>query len=505
MKQILPPTLFFLFVWMIGCNAPVPQENPPNFVFILVDDLGWADLGCYGSSFHETPNIDRLAAASLRFTDAYAACPVCSPTRASIMTGKYPARIGVTDWIPGRQTYRAGQPSDRLLSRPFSNQMALEEVTLAEAFQEAGYRTFFAGKWHMGEDSIYWPEHHGFDINRGGWSTGYPRGGYFSPYENPRLESGPDGEYLTDRLTGESIRFLRKHTETTPDTPFFLYLSFYSVHTPLQAKEFLVDKYTRKRDSLGLTPSVAETTDREWIRYAPPGGRFVERVGQGHPVYAGMIETLDRNVGRLVEQLDSLDLSGQTIIVFMSDNGGLSTSEGSPTSNMPLRAGKGWLYEGGIREPMLIRWPGSGSEGKVSDVPVTSTDFYPTLLEMAGLDPKPDQHLDGVSLVPLLEGAEPEELTGRPLFWHYPHYSNQGGKPGAAVRMGPYKLIEFFEDDRVELYNLEADPGENNDLSDEQPGLVKEYLQILHSWQVEVDAEGMDPNPDWDPLYRKTD
>ena len=489
-------TLFTL-AFLIGhsCSNPDISQVQPNFVFILVDDLGWVDLGCYGSTFHETPNIDRLAAGSMRFTSAYAACPVCSPTRASIMTGKYPARIGVTDWIAGRQSYSPGLPGDKLLSRDFELEMKLEEVTIAEALKAKGYQTFFAGKWHLGQDSIYWPEYQGFDINKGGWSVGSPGGGYFSPYINPRLKSGPEGECLTDRLTDESIRFLEERGKE----PFFLYLSFYTVHNPQQGKPELIEKYEKKMEAMALDPDAMETTDREWIKYAAPGGRFVERVQQGHPVYASMIETLDTNVGRLMKKLEELELDKNTIVIFMSDNGGLSTSEGSPTSNLPLRAGKGWLYEGGIREPMFILWPGSGSEGTVSDVPVTSTDFYPTLLEMAGVDLMPDQHKDGISLAPLLTGQG--ELEERPIFWHYPHYSNQGGKPGAAVRLGDFKLIEFFDPGLVELYNLEEDLGESINLAEQMPEKAQEMMELLHSWQDEIGAEGMDPNPDWDPEY----
>ncbi|MDF1574055.1 MAG: sulfatase [Bacteroidales bacterium] len=487
--------IWLLFLTLFSCSGPTQSALKPNVVFILVDDLGWADLGCYGSTFHETPNIDRLAAESMRFTSAYAACPVCSPTRASIMTGKYPARIGVTDWITGRQSYSAGLPCDMLLSRAFEHEVKLEEITLAEAMKQAGYRTFFAGKWHLGEDSVYWPEHQGFEINKGGWSVGSPRGGYFSPYINPRLESGPEGECLTDRLTDESIRFMEDHASE----PFFLYLSYYTVHNPQQGKPALIEKYKKKIISEGLNPDAMETTDREWIRYAPPDGRFVERVQQGHPAYAAMIETLDTNVGRLLKKLEELELDKNTIVFFMSDNGGLSTAEGSPTSNSPLRAGKGWMYEGGIREPMFIRWPGTGSQGTLSDVPVTSTDFYPTILEMAGLELMPAQHMDGLSLVPLFtwKGG----LAERPLFWHYPHYSNQGGKPAAAVRLGDYKLIEFFDPGLVELYHLAGDPGEARNLAKEMPEKAGELLQLLHSWQKEVGAGGMDPNPDYDPAY----
>ncbi len=495
MKHIACLLLPLIILTLWSCNSPEKSEPSPNIIFILVDDLGWTDLGCYGSTFHETPNIDKLAGESLSFTSAYAACPVCSPTRASIITGKYPARTGVTDWIAGRQSYSPGLPCDKLLSREFELEVKLEEVTLAEALKEAGYNTFFAGKWHLGEDSIYWPEHQGFDINKGGWSVGSPRGGYFSPYINPRLKSGPEGECLTDRLTDESIAFLESQT----DTPFLLYLSFYTVHTPLQAKAELVEKYTKKIESEGLNPEVMETTDREWIKYAPPRGRFVERVQQGHPTYAAMIETLDNNVGRLMQKVEDMGFGKNTIFIFMSDNGGLSTSEGSPTTNYPLRGGKGWMYEGGIREPMFIKWPGSGSEGMLSDVPVTSTDFYPTILEMAGLELKPEQHMDGVSLAPLLSGEG--KLAERPLFWHYPHYGNQGGKPGAAVRLGDYKLIEFFDPGLVELYDLSTDIGETKNLVDEMPEKADEMLQLLHSWQIEVGAKGMDPNPAYDPEY----
>lgn len=491
-------TPIFLGLILLGtfsCSGPGKTDQMPNIIFILVDDLGWADLGCYGSDFHETLNIDRLAGQGMRFTNAYAACPVCSPTRASIMTGKYPARIDVTDWIPGRQAHAGPQPCDKLISREFELEMDLEEITIAEALKDAGYRTFFAGKWHLGEDSVYWPEHQGFEINKGGWSVGSPRGGYFSPYINPRLESGPEGENLTDRLTGESIRFIEEHTEE----PFFLYLSFYTVHTPLQGKEELIEKYEKKVYDLGLDRTVMETANREWIQYAAPRGRFVERTIQGHPTYASMIETLDMNVGRVMKSLKELGLEENTIIFFMSDNGGLSTSEGSPTSNLPLRAGKGWLYEGGIREPMFIKWPGSGATGRVCHDPVISTDFYPTILEMAGVDLMPEQHMDGVSLVPLLTGNG--DMKKRSIFWHYPHYGNQGGKPGAVIRMGDLKLIEFFEDNSVELYNLSDDPGEQLDLSSEMPGKVEDLLKMLHRWQVEVDAEGMDPNPGYDPDY----
>jgi len=475
------PATIFLLVVLFACQGDrgSREGRTPNFVFILVDDLGWTDLGCFGSSFYETPNIDRLAGGGTKFTNAYAACPVCSPTRASILTGKYPARMGLTDWIPGRQAYAGPQPCDKLIPEDFDLEMKLEEITVAEALKANGYRTFFAGKWHLGQDSVYWPEYQGFDINVGGWSVGSPRGGYFSPYENPRLASGPEGEHLADRITSESIRFL----ESAGSDPFFLYLSFYSVHTPLQAKDELIEKYSKKARDLGLTNTPQLAAEMDWIRTAPPAGNFVERIVQGHPVYAGMIETLDVNVGRLMKKL------------------GLATAEGSPTSNLPLRAGKGWLYEGGIREAMIVKWPGRTEAGSSCDVPVTSTDFYPTIMEMAGLDQIPEQHMDGVSMVPLFDmNHEPED---RPIFWHYPHYSNQGGKPGAAVRKGKYKLIEFFEDKRSELYDLDTDPGEAHDLTAEMPEKAEELLQLLHSWQENLGARMMHPNPGYNSDYSR--
>ena len=296
---------------------------------------------------------------------------------------------------------------------------------------------------------------------------------------------------------------MEEHVKTYGEFPFFLFLSYYAVHTPLQAKPELSRKYVQKLKNMGADSMQMETTDRDWIRHAPNRGRYVERIRQGHPVYAGMIETLDMNVGKLMAALEGAGLEENTVVIFMSDNGGLATAEGSPTSNLPLRAGKGWLYEGGIREPMLIRWPGSGSAGTTCDVPVTSTDFYPTILEMAGLEPMPSQHADGMSLVPLITGAPFQK--NRPIFWHYPHYSNQGGKPGAAVRLGEYKLIEFLEDNTVELYNLSLDPGERDDLSGAAPQKTQELLGLLHHWQEVLGAEGMDPNPGFDTDYLRQD
>jgi len=450
-----------------------------NFVFFLVDDLGWRDLGCFGSTFYETPNVDRLAAEGMRFTSAYAACPVCSPTRASIMTGKYPARINLTDYLKGR---RRG----KLIPADYLDEMPLEETTIAEALKAAGYSTFFAGKWHLGKEG-YWPEDQGFDVNKGGIDRGGPYGGkkYFSPYGNPRLPDGPDGEHLPDRLATETCRFI----EANRDKPFLAYLSFYSVHTPLMSRPDLRKKYEQK----------AKTVVHDGPRFIPEGRRMARQV-QDHAVYAGMVEAMDLAVGKVLKQLDRLGLAENTAVFFMSDNGGLSTSEGSPTSNVPLRAGKGWLYEGGIREPMIVRLPGVVKAGSVSDAVVTSTDFYPTMLELAGLRPRPRQHIDGVSFVPVLR--QTGTIDRQAVYWHYPHYGNQGGSPGGAIRMGDWKLIEFYEDNHVELYNLKNDISEKNDLAAKMPEKARQLRDMLHAWRKEVDARMPKPNPNYKPRAR---
>jgi len=458
------------------------ERKKPNFVFFLVDDLGWKDLGCYGSVFYETPNVDKLAASGMRFTSAYAACPVCSPTRASILTGKYPARLHTTDYFgaPQPDTVQKHWTKDKpLLPARYDDRLPLAEVTLAEALKEGGYRTFFTGKWHLGPEG-FWPEDQGFDINQGGCERGGPYGGkkYFSPYGNPRLPDGPDGEHLPDRLATETCRFI----EDNKDRPFLAYLAFYSVHTPLMAREDLKAKYEEK----------AKKLEHKSPAWGTEGDRQV-RLIQDHAIYAGMVEAMDQAVGKVLDTLDRLDLARDTVVFFMSDNGGLSTSEGHPTSNLPLRAGKGWLYEGGIREPMIVRWPGGVQAGSVCDEPVISTDFYPTMLDMAGLPLKPEQHMDGRSMTPILKQQGRQE--GRAFFWHYPHYGNQGGSPGGAVRVGDYKLIEFFEDNRVELYNLKADLGEQDNLAARMPEKAAELRRMLHRWRTEVGARMPTPNP----------
>ena len=469
-------------------SAQEQEKEKPNFLFILVDDLGYKDLGCYGSSFYETPHVDELAAEGVKFTDAYATSPVSSPTRSSIMTGKYPARTDNTDWFGAPQPENAighWVGNHPMLPAPYVEHMELGEVTIAEALKEGGYRTFFAGKWHLGHKEKHWPLEQGFDINKGGWSKGRPHrqdgaNGYFSPYGIPTLEDGPVGEHLPDRLAEETIEFIDQER----NQPFLAYLSFYEVHTPLMTTKEMEQKYRNKKEALGLED-----------RWGKEGDRRV-RLVQSHPVYAGMVEDMDRAVGRVMDKLESAGLDKNTIVFFVSDNGGLSTGSSHPTSIRPLRAGKGWLYEGGIREPMIIKWPGVTQGGTVCDVPVTSTDFYPTMLEMADQPLRPDQHQDGRSLVSLLKQGEAPDREA--LYWHYPHNGPLGSSPGSVIRQGRYKLIRFYEQDRVELYDLSVDIGEEHDISGDMPKLTRNLLQKLNRWLEETDAKYPSPNPEYE-------
>ncbi len=440
--------------------------RPPNIVFILADDLGWADVGAYGSTFYRTPNIDKLAARGMKFTDGYAACPVCSPTRASILTGRYPARLHLTDWLPGRPD----RPDQALLRPVIEPHLPLDEVTLAEALKRGGYVCASIGKWHLGGDGFK-PGNQGFDLNVGGNAAGSPAS-YFYPYQNrrghiPGLEQGMPGEYLTDRLTEEALAFM----ETNRNRPFFLYLAHYAVHIPLAAKPELVEKYEGQ---------------------APAGS------SQTNAIYAAMIDSVDQSVGRILARLEDWNLADRTVVIFMSDNGGLSVKEGPhtpATSNAPLRAGKGYLYEGGIREPWIVSWPGVIRPGSVCRTPVSSIDFYPTILALAGLVPERELLLDGQSLLPLLRETGPLEREA--LYWHYPHYSNQGGKPGGAIRTGDFKLIQFYEDGHLELYNLKDDIGEHHDLAAAQPDRARAMASKLDAWRRSTGAQMMLPNPDY--------
>ncbi len=472
---------------MVSCeNKQTGEQQKPNILFILADDLGYHDLSCMGSNYYETPNIDRIGNEGMIFTDGYANCQVCSPSRASIMSGKFTARHGVTDWIGARtgEEWRKAGRFNKLLPPEYVNNLPHEYVTLPEALKEAGYKTFFAGKWHLGSEGS-WPEDHGFDINKGGWDKGSPIGGFYAPWENPRLESGPDGESLTMRLAHETADFIK----TYKDTSFFAFLSFYAVHAPLQTTKEKWSKYRAKAEEMGIAETGFEM------------GRFLPiRQVQDNPVYAGLVETMDDAVGVVLKALDELGLAENTIVIFTSDNGGVAAGDAFATSNKPLRAGKGYQFEGGIREPYFIKVPWLDIDGKKSEVPVMGSDFFPTLLELAGAELIPEEHNDGMSLVPVLNGGT---LPERPLIWHYPHYGNQGGEPSSIIRLGDWKLIHYYEDDREELYNLKTDLEETTDVSEENPELVKQLSEQLFSYLNEVGARFPEKDPEYNEKLEK--
>ena len=468
-RQSLLATCLLGILWTVSLSQQTLAA--PNVILIVIDDLGWADLGCYGSKFHRTPNLDRLAAEGMRFTEAYAACPVCSPTRSAVMTGKYPARLHITDWIPGGED----EPGNRLLRPKFRQELPLEETTIAEVLRSAGYATASIGKWHLG-GAGFEPTRQGFDINIAGDQVGSPPT-YFAPYRKngrviPNLQSAPTGEYLTDRLTSEAEKFIDEHRQQ----PFFLYLPHFAVHTPLMAQEDLIAEYKSR----------------------PPHGQ------QANPVYAAMLECVDNSIGRLMQKLTDLKLADNTVILFTSDNGGLATTEGAKTpatNNAPLREGKGYLYEGGIRVPLLIKWPGRVRPGSQCASAVCSIDLFPTIAAICGVPS--DAKYDGESMEPLLR--QTGEIKRDSLYWHYPHYSNQGGKPGGAVRRGDFKLIEFYERGRLELYNIKKDAGENVNLAEQLPDLTQELASLLAAWRDDAGVQMMTPNPHYRPNPQAAD
>lgn len=465
-----------------GCTEVLKAQTKtigkkPNFLFVLVDDLGWADLGCFGSTFYDTPNLDRLAKSGMKFVDAYAACPVCSPTRAAIMTGRYPVRVGITDWIEGMQN----RDDSKLICPEDRHELAHEEVTIAEVLKDNGYQTFFAGKWHLGEDKEYWPLSQGFDINKGGFRRGSPPGGYYSPYKNPVLEDGPEGEYLPDRLTDETIKFLNSRDKSKP---FLAYLAYYTVHTPIQTAPRHLDKYKKRLADMPEANKANFVNEHD--------GKT--KLRQDRPDYATMVQAMDDNIGRLLDTLDQLGIDDNTVVIFTSDNGGLATiKEPGPTSNAPLRSGKGWCYEGGIRVPLIIRAPGLIKAGTVSKEPVVSMDYFPTMLDMAGIGLKPKLHIDGFSLLPVIKKGG--QLDREAICWHYPHYHGSTWTPGAAIRARDFKLIEFYEYDKIELYNLADDIGEKNDLAKKMPEKANQMHEMLKAWQSKMGAKMPVPNP----------
>lgn len=457
------------------------QKERPNIIFILIDDMGYKDLSCYDSTFYETPHIDILAKEGMLFTDGYAACPVCSPSRASVLTGKYPANVGITDWID--HSGMCHPTHGRLVDAPYIKHLPLEEKSVASALADQGYQTWHVGKWHLGGRE-YYPENHGFQVNIGGCHYGHPYNGYFSPYKIPNLQDGPDGEYLTDRLTEESVQLIRHRDR---EKPFYLNLWYYALHTPIQAKEADRKKYEQKRKDLGIDDAREFVVGEHFPTEHKKHLRVTRRIIQSDASYAGMVENLDRNVGQLLEFLKQEGLEENTLIVFTSDNGGLATAESSPTCNAPLNEGKGWMYEGGVRVPLIIKWPQVITSQSICHEPVTSPDFYPTFLEASGSPSMPQQHEDGVSIMPLLNGGQ--SLDREAIYWHYPHYGNQGGTPGSSIRMKDYKLIEFFETGEVELYNLRTDIEENNNLATCMPEIATMMKEKLAQWRESVEAK----------------
>ena len=459
--KILPKyiVLSVLSLVLISCAN---NQSQPNIILFLVDDLGRTDLGCYGSDLYETPNIDKLASEGVKFTNAYSACTVCSPSRAAIMTGKYPARLHLTDWIQGHK-----RPKAKLKVSDWQMFLDTTEVTIADALSDAGYVTANFGKWHLGDEPLYCPENQGFDVNVGGYRWGAP-GSYFYPYHGnrrdkihpPNLQEGEKGEYLTDRLTDEALAFIENYAEES----FFIYFPHYAVHTPIQAHDTLTKYYQSKVN---------------------------ENLQHQNAAYAAMIHSMDHSLGRIREKLLELGLDEKTAIFFTSDNGGLELR--NITSNGAVRDGKGSAYEGGVRVPFIALVPGVTLKGSISDEPIIGMDLYPTILDLAGLEVV--EH-DGKNLIPLLNSTS-SQLNRSSIFWHYPHYHPGGATPYSAIRNGDYKLIEFFEDGKLEMYNLADDIGETNSLAELRPAKLKELHEELKHWRDEIGAQYPSPNSDY--------
>jgi len=531
MKRLIGIVFFFVAIYsgiFTACKKTV--EKPLNVVFFLVDDLGWRDVGCYGSSFYETPNIDKFAEQGVRFTNAYAACHVCSPTRASILTGMYPASINLTDWLPGRLDF----PFQKLKNVDINQHLPYDIITLPQVFKENGYQTAIYGKWHLGEDSAS-TARQGFDVHiPTDWNKGWPNKGYYSPFGLGGIED-KDGTYLTDRLTDEALTYI----DENKDRPFFLYLSHFAVHDPIEGRKDLVVKYKEKLKGQPESKELpfilegnpdAQTTinsakkDEPFKENMPDGYRIFDNGAvkikqyQDNPEFAAMVESMDESFGRVLDKLKELGIEDNTVVIFYSDNGGMSAAnfynpdrriakdkldKAFSTSNLPLRGAKGWLYEGGIRVPLIIKLPGKGLKGVVCDVPVTSPDFFHTILEMAGVESEV-QKKDGVSIVPLVTGEN--NINREAIFWHFPHYSNHGMQsPGGAVRSGDYKLLDYFENNTVQLFNLAEDPGEQNDLAQKEPRKAAELKAMLDDWRKEVNADMMSFNPDYRPDIKPED
>ncbi len=442
--------LFWLILLAFAPLSFGASTRPPNVIVVLVDDLGLTDLSCYGSQFYETPNIDQLAKDGVKFTQAYSSSTVCSPTRAALLTGKYPARLHLTDWIPGYPS-----PANKLKSADWQKFLSPNEITLAQQFKSAGYTTALIGKWHLSpsekEADAFSPLKYGFDLNIGGCHLGQP-GSFFSPYKIPTLTDGPSGEFLTDRVSAEAVKFITQNQSK----PFFLYLPHYAVHQPIAGKPEVIKKFEQK--------------DTHLLKH-------------NNATYAALISSVDDSLGRIRETLQKLKLSDNTIIIFTSDNGGLT----KVTDNSPARAGKGSAYEGGVRVPFIVYWPNNTTANSSDATPIQTIDIYPTLLEMSGLNSLPSV-VDGLSLASLLKSHT--ALARTDLFWHYPHYHSSGGAtPHSAVRSGDYRLVHFYEDNRDELYNLATDPSEAHDLAVTDYETRNRLRSKLDGWLKSVDAQ----------------
>jgi len=483
MKCILSFIVLFSLGFFHSCSSPENSFEEPNFLFILVDDLGYHDLSFMGSEYYETPNIDKIADRGIRFMNGYANCEVCSPSRASILTGLYPVRHGITDYIgaPSGEAWRRMNRHTPLLPPSYSHYLDHSFLTIPEVMKSAGYKTFFAGKWHLGSEAEHsLPTDHGFDINMGGYHAGGPySGGYFAPFNNPYMEDREEdrGKSLSLRLAEETARFISENKENK----FFAYLAFYAVHAPIQTSEEKWRKYRDKAEQMGI-----EEEGFEMERILPV------RKFQDNPVYAGLIEQVDDAVGLVLQTLEDLGLDENTVVIFTSDNGGVASGDNYSTSSRPLRGGKGNQWEAGIRVPLIINVPWLPKKMTDEYTPVIGVDFLPTICDLAGIEWPDTLSVDGISLVPLLKGKKLEE---RPLYWHYPHYGNQGGEPNSIIQQKGWKLIHYWESGRNELYDFSKDIGEKQDLSEKYPELVQEMSDKLMKWLDENNAllPGSDP------------
>ena len=478
-----------LFFSCKDTQETLEKTKKPNILFIVVDDLGYSDLSVMGSAYYETPNIDALAEKSTNFTNGYATCAVCSPSRASLLNGQFTARHGLTqyDGAKSGQNWKGLNRHTKLLPPEFNHHLDQEDVTLPEVLQDNGYATFFAGKWHLGsEKNQSLPTHHGFDINQGGYEKGGPySGGYFSPFNNPQMEdeSGEEGISLSMKLATETSKFI----STQKDSTFMAYLAFYAVHSPIQTTQTKWKKYRDKADSVGIAEK----------------GFAMERVlparkYQDNPVYAGLIEEVDDAVGSVLNTLNELGLDQNTIVVFTSDNGGVTSGDNYSSNMLQFRGGKGYQWEGGIRVPYFIHVPWM-EQAQQNEFPVSGADLFPTLLDLADIPLLPEEHADGVSLEPLLAGST---ISERPLYWHYPHYGNQGGEPVSIIRKGDWKLIHYWEDERDELYDLESDLGERNNVLKENEALAQTMQDELMNWLKEMETHYAEADTEWDQEAR---